>query len=68
MLINEVGCRIKYLRKTRLMINQDDFAKILDMDRASLSKIESGRSNITLATLEKIMSALKISAKDFFNF
>ncbi|MGI9559452.1 MAG: helix-turn-helix domain-containing protein [Flavobacteriaceae bacterium] len=38
------------------------------MDFGSYTNIENGKRNITLFTLQKILIALNISFKEFFNF
>ena len=39
-----------------------------EMDFGSYTNIENGKRNITLFTLQKILIALNISFKEFFNF
>lgn len=67
MLTNDVGLRIKELRTNRLKMTQEQFAKALGYDRTFLARIESGRQNITLDTLEKICAGLGVSVQEFFN-
>ncbi len=61
-----VGERIAYLRKEK-KISQQKFSYESNLDRTYLTHIEKGRKNISLSTLEKIMIALEISPKEFFN-
>ena len=63
-----VGYRIKELRINKLHMSQDDFAKKLNWDRTYLSRIESGKQNITLDNLETICNALEVSLKEFFMY
>lgn len=62
----QIGHRIKELRIIKLHINQNEFAKILGFDRTYLSRIESGKQNITVDTLNYICAKLEISLADFF--
>ncbi len=54
------------LRKLRLKKNmsQGNLAIILNVNRAYISKIENGRMNPTLSTLEKIAKALGVPADE----
>lgn len=62
----KVGERITFLRKKK-ELSQQQFSYEADMERTYLSHIEKGRKNISLSTLEKILAALEISPKDFFD-
>ncbi|OPZ97503.1 MAG: HTH-type transcriptional regulator SinR [Bacteroidetes bacterium ADurb.Bin408] len=62
----KVGERIVQLRKAR-NLSQQKFAYAADMERTYLNHIEKGRKNISIGTLEKILAALDISFKDFFD-
>ncbi len=63
-----VGYRIKELRINNLNMTQEEFAKLLNYDRTYLSRIESGKQNITLESLEHICNLLSVSLKDFFMY
>lgn len=65
-MLEKIGNRIKELRVSKLKITQEEFAKILDVDRTYLSRVESGRQNITLNTLMDICSKLDVSLSEFF--
>ena len=67
MLINDVGNRIKMLRQ-KMGLSQERLALKANMDRTYLTGIESGKRNATLTSIEKIIDALEISVKDFFDF
>jgi len=62
----KVGERISELRKAK-KLSQQKFAYEADMERTYLSHIEKGRKNISITTLEKILNALEVSVKDFFD-
>jgi len=63
---NKVGQRITQLRKAK-NLSQEKFSYEAEMERTYLTHIEKGRKNISLSTLEKILNALNISLKDFFD-
>jgi transcriptional regulator with XRE-family HTH domain len=62
----KIGLRILHLRKAK-NLSQQKFAYTADMERTYLAHIEKGRKNISVGTLEKILSALEISVKEFFD-
>lgn len=67
MITEDVGNRIRYLRKQR-GISQEKLALIAGVDRTYLAGIESGKRNATIISLEKIINALGVSMKDFFDY
>lgn len=67
MFINDVGNRIKQLRK-ELGLSQEKLALKAGIDRTYLAGIESGKRNATITSIKKIVDALEISMKDFFDF
>ena len=67
MITEDVGNRIRYLRKQR-GISQEKLALIAGIDRTYLAGIESGKRNATIISLEKIINALGLSMKDFFDY
>ena len=66
--IKIIGERIKYLRTNRVFLSQEDFSIKLGYDRTYMSRVESGRQNITIETLIKICEGLEVSLKEFFDF
>lgn len=65
MMIKEaVGKRIKKLRILKKM-SQEELALIIGCDRAYISRVESGKQNITIDNLNEICNALDISLKFF---
>jgi len=58
----------KNIRKWRELkgIKQDSFAEELDISTVSLSKIETGKTNIPLKRLSAIASALNIDVRLLF--
>lgn len=67
MITHEVGNRIRYLR-TQMGLSQEKLALKAGIDRTYLAGIESGKRNATITSIEKIVTALEISLKDFFDF
>lgn len=66
MILNSFGSRIKELR-TEKMMPQLDLAKASGIDRAQISKIEKGKINVTLETIDKLAFALNIELKELMN-
>lgn len=60
-----VGERIKALRLGKQM-TQNDLASQCNFDKASMSRIESGKTNITILTLKRIATALDVDPVEFF--
>lgn len=65
MITINVGQRIRSLRQN-LGLSQEKLALKADIDRTYLAGAEQGKRNISLKSLEKIISALDISLEDFF--
>jgi len=55
--------RIKELRKERKLTVQE-LAYRCDIERSNMSRIEAGRTNITLRTMCLICNALNVKLKD----
>jgi transcriptional regulator with XRE-family HTH domain len=58
-LLGKIGKRIKTIRLAKNM-TQNDLAIECEFEKASLSRIESGKTNITIRTLYKICCALDV--------
>ncbi len=63
---SKIGQRIKNLRAEK-GLSQNDLAFYAELDRSYLAGVESGKRNITVVNLEKIVTALEISVKIFFD-
>ena len=64
--INErIASRIRELREEK-QLTQEQLAWKGEVNRTSMNHIENGRRNISLETLEKILTGLEISFQDFF--
>lgn len=58
-LTRKLGKNIKNIRLSKNM-SQGDISRITGMDRAYVSRVESGQKNPTLLNLEKIANALEV--------
>ncbi|SJZ50182.1 Dam family site-specific DNA-(adenine-N6)-methyltransferase [Mycoplasmopsis verecunda] len=63
MIQKQIGENIKKQRKI-LNMSQELFADIVNIDRAQISKIESGKINMTIDTLHRISKALGTKLSD----
>ena len=57
--IENIAMRIKILRK-RQKINQEELAARSGISRGYLARLETGRHDPTITTLEKLAKALKV--------
>jgi len=64
---NRLGKRIVEIR-SNLGLKQIDLAMRAEIDDAFLRRIETGRVNPTVRTLEKIARGLDVPMKDLFDF
>jgi transcriptional regulator with XRE-family HTH domain len=60
-----LGARIKELRLSK-KLTQNDLAIQCNFEKASMSRIESGKTNVTVLTLQKISNALEVDIQEFF--
>jgi len=58
-----IGLKIKCLRDER-KISQQDLAAVCNFEKSSMSRLEAGRTNVTIGTLLKIGDALNVELKD----
>lgn len=65
MITKKVGTRIKELR-TLTGLSQEKFALKIDMDRTYFASVESGKRNVSIKNLEKIVIGLEVSFSEFF--
>jgi len=61
--LKRIGLKIKCLREER-KISQQDLAAICNFEKSSMSRLEAGRTNVTIGTLLKIGEALNVELKD----
>ena len=61
----KVGLRIKELRLESGM-SQEDFANHIDMARSYFAEVETGKRNVSIANLEKIVDGLGVTMEESF--
>jgi transcriptional regulator with XRE-family HTH domain len=62
----KVGERIKFFRNKE-KVSQEELANRAGMARGFISGVETGKRNITVETLGKILEVLNVSYGTFFN-
>ncbi len=62
----KIGQRIKKLRKNA-GVSQMKLADLAELDRTYITSVENGKRNISIINIEKIVKALGLTLKDFFN-
>lgn len=67
MTLNDIGDRVKELR-SKQNLSQKDLALICGFDRTYLSRVVSGKQNITIEKLLVLYTKLNVSLKEFFDF
>lgn len=67
MIRQKIGDRVKELRISKQYMNQEEFSKKIGWDKAYLSRVESGKQNITIDNLVVICNGLGITLCDFFS-
>lgn len=60
---SKLGQNLKNIR-TKKKMSQGDIARALEIHRAYISGIESGKRNPTLSTIKKLADALGVSADE----
>ncbi len=61
----QVAKRIAYLRAAG-GVTQDELARRLGIALKNLQRLESGRQNLTLGSIERVATALRVDWRDFF--
>lgn len=67
MIEEKVGNRIKELRN-KLGISQEELGFRSGVHRTYIASLEVGKRNISISTLEKIVTALNVTFSEFFDF
>lgn len=62
----KVGSRIKELRQD-LKLTQEALAFKAEIDKTYVNEVENGKRNISIVNLEKIIYALNVDIKRFFD-
>jgi transcriptional regulator with XRE-family HTH domain len=60
-----VGRRIQKIRESK-GISQQELAAKCNFEKSNMSRLEAGRVNPTLATLEKVVLALEVDIIELF--
>ena len=63
--LEQLGSKIRELRKAK-DLTQNELAMQCNFEKASLSRIESGKTNMTILTLRRICNALQIDFSQLF--
>ena len=58
-----IGMNIKDIREEK-NISQQDLAAACNFEKSNMSRIEAGRTNLTIGTLLKICEALQVKLAD----
>ncbi len=62
-----VGKQIQKLREAK-GLSQQDLAAKCNFEKSNMSRLEAGRVNSTLSTLDKIAKALDVTLVELFRF
>ena len=62
-----IGKKIKEIRESK-GISQQVLAAKCNFEKSNLSRLESGKVNSTISTLEKVSNALEIDIVELFTF
>lgn len=66
--LNEIiGKKIHDLRIIKTGLSQDLFSKQIGVDRTYLSRVESGKQNLTIKSLQMIVNSFGMTLKEFFD-
>jgi transcriptional regulator with XRE-family HTH domain len=63
----KVGIQIQKIRELK-GLSQQDLAAKCNLEKSNMSRLEAGKVNPTLSTLEKVATALEINIIELFNF
>ena len=64
--LSRIGVNIRNMRVEK-NISQQDLAAICNFEKSNMSRIEAGRTNLTIGTLLKICEALDTKLSDIVN-
>lgn len=62
-----IGKNIQKIRESK-GISQQELAAKCNFEKSNMSRLEAGRVNPTLSTLEKVAKALDVSLAELFTF
>ena len=66
--LKDIGYRIKFIRINKMNYSQEDFAKLLNLDKTYICRVENGKQNLTVENLIRICDGLNVTLSDFFDF
>lgn len=64
--MSSIGEKIRMLRKEK-KLSQRDLADLCGISNTYISDMETGRTNPSLKTLQKLRMALEVNIKEFFD-
>ena len=65
MILDFIAHRIRQLRQQQ-NVSQEKFAYSIGMDRSYFASVESGKRNISIINLQKIVTGLGVTLEEFF--
>lgn len=65
-LLNKIAFSIK-VERMRKKLTQAQLAELIEVHEKYIGKVESGKQNITIKTLNRLANALQIDIDKFFN-
>ena len=65
-IIIQIGLNIRNIRESK-NITQQDLAALCNFEKSNMSRIEAGRTNLTIGTLYKISQALQTTISNLTN-
>lgn len=65
--LKKFGLNLK-IERTRKGVTQEELAEMIDVHEKYISKIETGKQNVTIKTLNKLSRALAIDMHKFLIF
>ncbi len=66
-LLKKIGARIKEIRVSKGVTQQRLAVEAFNSDKSNISRIESGKVNVSVFTLHKIAEFLKVSLSDLLD-
>jgi len=67
-LLKKMGARIKEVRTSKGVSQQELAVEAFDTDKSNISRLESGRVNTSIYTLYKVAKYLNVSLSDLVDF
>lgn len=65
--LEDIGHKLAQLRKKKGYTSYESFAYDYDLPRAHYWRMEKGKVNITIRSLQRILSIHKVTMEEFFN-